>query len=156
MTFENAVKRIAEKFKSVDGTKVCDMAIQVTLTDEDCKGVMYFKAASGVIDVQGYDYVDNDAAVEIDRKSFTDILSGKSTFEKAVNKGVATVKGDYDKLNTLLLGVPVPVKKPSVKKAVEKPEEKKPVAKKSTKSTAKVEKSPVKKASAKKATTKKA
>lgn len=140
MTFENALKRIADKFEAVDGSKLADMAVQVTLTDEDCGGIMYFKVADGVIDVQGYDYRDNDAAIEIERKTLMDILSGKTTLDKAIEKGRATVMGSFDKLNTLNDAIPAyaPAKK-TAKKAAEKTEAKAEVkeAKPAEKTTAK-------------------
>ncbi|MGN0162189.1 MAG: hypothetical protein ACI4EA_01230, partial [Candidatus Ornithomonoglobus sp.] len=74
MTFENALKKIQAKFAEIDGTKLADMAVQVDLTDEDCSGTLYFKVTNGVIDVQGYDYRDNDAVIDIARKALMDIL----------------------------------------------------------------------------------
>ena len=120
MTFENAVKKIREKFEGVDASKLEDMAVQVTLTDEDCGGTLYFKAADGAVDVQGYDYRDNDAVIDIERKAFMDILSGKLTLDKAVEKGQATAKGNLYKLESLKAAIPAyvaPAKKPAVKKA---------------------------------------
>lgn len=106
MTFENALEKIQAKFAEVDGTKLADMAVQVDLTDEDCGGTLYFKVTNGVIDVQGYDYRDNDAVIDIARKSLMDILSGKTTLDKAIEKGQATAKGDFDKLDTLKTAIP--------------------------------------------------
>ena len=82
-------------------TKLCDMAVQVTLTDEDCGGTFYFKKECDTIIVEGYDYYDNDAVIDIERKVFMDILSGRKTLDNAVLKGKAVVKGDLDKLATL-------------------------------------------------------
>ena len=101
MTFENAVKSIKKKMGSIDATKLCDMAVQVTLTDEDCGGTFYFKKECDTIIVEGYDYYDNDAVIDIERKVFMDILSGRKTLDIAVLKGKAVVKGDLDKLATL-------------------------------------------------------
>lgn len=119
MTFENAVKKIREKFADVDAAKLADMAVQVTLTDEDCGGTLYFKAENGAVDVQGYDYRDNDAVIDIERKALMDILAGKIDLDKAVEKGQATAKGNFEKLDTLKAAikkhVPAP-KKPAVKK----------------------------------------
>ena len=168
MTFENAVKKIREKFDGVDASKLADMAVQVTLTDEDCGGTLYFKAADGAVDVQGYDYRDNDAVLDIERKALMDILSGKLTLDKAVEKGQATAKGNLDKLESLKEAIPAyvaPAKKSAAKKApakkataakpVAKKAEAKPVAKKAeTKPAAK--KAEAKKPAAKKAEVKKA
>ena len=120
MTFENALKRIKTAFLNVDATKLADMAVQVTLTDEDCGGTLYFKSESGQLAVEGYDYRDNDAVVDIQRKALMDILSGKTDIDKVIEKGQATVKGDFEKLSTLKAAVPVykaPARKPASKKA---------------------------------------
>lgn len=142
MTFENALKRIQAKFGEVDASKLADMAVQVTLTDEDCGGILYFKVADGAVDVQGYDYRDNDAAIDISRKALMDILAGKSNLDKAVEKGLATVKGDFAKLDTLKAAIPKYV---APKKAA-------PVE---VKAEVKAEAAPVKKACCKKACAKK-
>ncbi len=156
MTFENALKRIKAKFEEVDASKLADMAVQVTLTDEDCGGTLYFKSADGKVDVEGYDYRDNDAVIDIDRKAFSDILSGKLTLDKAIEKGLATAKGDFDKLATLNDAIPKyvpPAKKKAAEvkteaktepvKTVEKKVEKKAVAAAPAKAAVKAE--PVKK-----------
>ena len=155
MTFENAVKKIREKFAEADASKLADMAVQVTLTDEDCGGTLYFKAENGAVDVQGYDYRDNDAVIDIERKALMDILAGKIDLDKAVEKGQATVKGNFEKLDTLKAAIKKHVsapkkavaKKPAAKKAEAKPAAKKAEAKAAVKAEAK----PV----AKKATAKK-
>lgn len=125
MTFENAVKRIKAKFEEVDASKLADMAVQVTLTDEDCGGTLYFKVADGKVDVEGYDYRDNDAVIDIDRKAFGDILSGKLTLDKAIEKGLATAKGNFEKLATLNDAIPkyVPAKKTKTESVAEKAKE---------------------------------
>lgn len=119
MTFENALKKIKTNFENVDASKLADMAVQVTLTDEDCGGTLYFKAANGTLEVEGYDYRDNDAVIDIERKALNDILAGKTTLDKAIEKGVATAKGDFDKLATLndAITKKAPVKKAPAKKA---------------------------------------
>ncbi|MCH5211742.1 MAG: SCP2 sterol-binding domain-containing protein [Oscillospiraceae bacterium] len=135
MTFEGALKKIQEKFAAVDAAKLADMAVQVTLTDEDCGGTLYFKVTDGAVDVQGYDYRDNDATIDIQRKALMDILAGKSNLDKAVDKGQATVQGNFEKLDTLKDAIPVYVApKRAAKKteAAPKAAEKKPAAKKTT------------------------
>lgn len=125
MTFENAVKKIKAKFEEVDASKLADMAVQVTLTDEDCGGTLYFKVADGKVDVEGYDYRDNDAVIDIDRKTFGDILSGKLTLDKAIEKGLATAKGNFEKLATLNDAIPkyVPAKKTKAEPVAENAKE---------------------------------
>ncbi len=151
MTFESALKTLKTKFKNVDAAKLADMAVQVTLTDEDCGGTLYFKAEAGNLEVAGYDYRDNDAIIDIERKALMDILSGKSTLDKEIEKGKATAKGNFEKLDTLKAAIPAykaPAKKTVAKKA-EAPKKAEPVKAEAPK------KAPVKKTTAKK-TTKKA
>ena len=140
MTFENALAKIQAKFAEVNGAKLADMAVQVTLTDEDCGGTLYFKVTDGTVDVQGYDYRDHDAAIDIERKSFMDILGGKTTLDNAIEKGKATGNGKAtEKLATLKDAVPTAVKKVVEKKAPAKkaPAKKAPAKKAEVKPAAK-------------------
>ena len=154
MTFEGALKKIQEKFAAVDAAKLADMAVQVTLTDEDCGGTLYFKVTDGAVDVQCYDYRDNDATIDIQRKALMDILAGKSNLDKAVDKGQATVQGNFEKLDTLKDAIPVYVapKRTAAKKTVEAPkaEAKKPAAKKAEEKKPAAKKTTAKKTAAKK------
>ena len=144
MTFENALKKIKTEFKKVDATKLADMAVQITMTDEDCGGTLYFKSANGVVEVEGYDYRDNDAVVDIARKALMDILAGKTTLDVAIEKGMATVKGDFAKLDTLKDAI-APYKAPAKKTPAKKAEEpKKTVAKKAPAKKAEPKKAEVK------------
>ncbi|MBQ3124920.1 MAG: SCP2 sterol-binding domain-containing protein [Clostridia bacterium] len=155
MTFENALKRIKTAFAGVDVSKLADMAVQVTLSDEDCGGTFYFKTESGKLEVEGYDYRDNDAVIDIARKSLMDILAGKTTLDVAIEKGTATAKGDFLKLDTLKDAIPkyvAPAKKPVAKKeapkkeAPKKTEAKKPAVKKPAEKKATTAKKATKKA----------
>lgn len=135
MTFENALKKIKVNFENVDTSKLADMAVQVTLTDEDCGGTLYFKAANGTLEVEGYDYRDNDAIIDIERKALNDILAGKITLDKAIENGVATAKGNFEKLDTLKDAITkkAPAKKAPVKKETAVKKETKKEAKKTVK-----------------------
>ena len=120
MTFENALKKIKTEFAKADASKLADMAVQVTMTDEDCGGTFYFKASNGELAVEGYDYRDNDAVIDIARKALMDILAGKTTLDAAIEKGMATAKGDFSKLDTLkdaIAPYKAPAKKTPAKKA---------------------------------------
>ena len=114
MTFENALKKIKTEFNKADATKLADMAVQVTMTDEDCGGTFYFKSTNGVLEVEGYDYRDNDAVIDIARKALMDILAGKTTLDAAIEKGMATAKGDFARLDTLKDAI-APYKAPAKK-----------------------------------------
>lgn len=167
MTFENALKKIKTEFNKADATKLADMAVQVTMTDEDCGGTFYFKSTNGVLEVEGYDYRDNDAVIDIARKALMDILAGKSTLDVAIEKGMATAKGDFAKLDTLKAAI-APYKAPAKKTTpAKKAEPKKAAPAKKAEAKIKVEKTepakivevkkaePAKKAETKKVETKK-
>ena len=126
MTFEAAFKKLKEKFANVDPKKLEDMAIQITISDEDCGGTFYAEVRNNVLAVEPYDYKDNDAVIDITKKALASILDGKSTFEKAVEKGEATVMGNIEKIASVKDAI-APAKKPAAKKA---PAKKAPVAKK--------------------------
>ncbi len=144
MTFEVAFKKLKEKFSNVDPQKLEDMAIQITISDEDCGGTFYAEVRNNVLAVEPYDYKDNDAVIDITRKALASILDGKSTFEKAVEKGEATVMGNIEKIASVKDAIaPAPkkatAKKPPAAKKVDIKEEK-PTDKKTTETKVKKKK----------------
>ena len=144
MTFENALKKIKTEFAKADASKLADMAVQVTMTDEDCGGTFYFKASNGELAVEGYDYRDYDAVIDIARKALMDILAGKTTLDAAIEKGMATAKGDFSKLDTLKDAI-APYKAPAKKTPAKKtPAKKAPAKKVETKKAEPVKKAEVK------------
>ena len=151
MTFEAAFKKIKEKFENVDAKKLSDMAIQITISDEDCGGTFYAEVRNGQLNVEPYDYKDNDAIVDITKKALYSILDGKLSFEAAVEKGEATLMGNIEKVAAIKDAISVPEKKPAVKKAPAKKENaKKEDTKKETTKKQTTKKAPVKKATTKK------
>lgn len=129
MTFEQAFKRIKTKFENVDASKLQDMALQITLSDEDCGGTFYAAVKNGVLAVEPYDYKDNDAVLDVTRASLTSILSGKASIDKEIEKGNLTVKGDLEKVASVKDAIKIPEKKVPVKKTVKKAAPKKEAAK---------------------------
>ena len=121
MTYQTAFKKLKEKFENVDVSKLSDMAIQFTLSDEDCGGTFYAEAKDGKLNVEPYDYIDNDAVVDVTRAALTKILDGKLSVDTAIDNGDLTVKGDLEKIKN----VADSIKKPEAPKAEEKPAEKK-------------------------------
>ena len=141
MTYETAFKKLKEKFENVNSEKLSDMAIQFTLSDEDCGGTFYAETRSGKLDVQPYDYKDNDAVVDITRTALTKILDGKLSIENAIESGDLTVKGDLEKIKSVVDAIEAPVKEAPIKKA---PAKTTAANKKETKAEAKTEEIPVK------------
>lgn len=101
MTYQTAFKKLKEKFENVDVSKLNDMAIQFTLSDEDCGGTFYAEAKDGKLSVEPYDYKDNDAVVDVTRAALTKILDGKLSVDKAIDDGNLTVKGDLEKIKNV-------------------------------------------------------
>lgn len=164
MTYEVAFKKLKEKFANVDSSKLADMAIQFTLSDEDCGGTFYAEVRSNVLAVEPYDYKDNDAVVDVTRAALTKILDSKLSIEKAIENGDLTVKGDLEKIKSVADAIVAPVKKTAAKKApAKKATAEKTTAKAETKTAAKKAEAPAEvkaetktaaKATAKKAETK--
>jgi hypothetical protein len=71
----------------------------------------------------------SDAVIDIARKALMDILAGKTTLDAAIEKGVATAKGDFAKLDTLKDAI-APYKAPAKKAPAKKAPAKKAPAKK--------------------------
>ena len=98
MTFEQAFLKVKEKFDNADAKGVADFAIQVTFTDEDCGGTFYAEVKDGKLAVEPYDYVDNNAVLNITKAALLAVLSGRSSLDKAIANGDAYVQGDASKV----------------------------------------------------------
>lgn len=143
MTFETAFKKLKEKFVNVDASLLEDMAIQITISDEDCGGTFYAEVRNHVLAVEPYDYKDNDAIIDVTRAALTSLLDGKASIDTIIEKGDMTIMGDLAKVAAVKDAIKAPEKKPAAKKTTAK----KPAVKKEA---------PAKKETAKKETAKKA
>ena len=65
MTFDQAVEKVQGIMKDANVNDMDSVAIQIHFTNKDCEGTMYISTKNGQIDVQGYDYKDCDAAIEL-------------------------------------------------------------------------------------------
>lgn len=117
MTFETAFKRLKEKFANVDASILEDMAIQITLSDEDCGGTFYAAVKDHVLAVEPYDYKDNDAVIDITRAALAALLDEKMTIDKAIEKGDMSVMGDLQKVSAIRSAIKIPEKNTVTKKA---------------------------------------
>ena len=155
MTFEQAFSKIKEKFDKADAKGISDFAVQVTLTDEDCGGTFYAEVKDGKLNVEPYDYYDNNAVLNISKSALLALLAGRVSLDKSIANGDAYVQGDASKIADWKKTIKnAPVKKTAAKKTaktVKKAPEKKAAAKKTTKT---VKKTAEKKAAPKKADTK--
>ena len=134
MTYIQAFDKIKEKLdgKAKISQDYDSFAIQVTLTNKDSHGIFYLKYSDGFLDVQPYDYFDNDAAVSLSYQTFLKLTDGRLSLDDALSKGLAEIYGNRSAA-AAVCGI-VPQDKPQVKKAT-------PKTSKETKPTAKAKKS---------------
>lgn len=132
MTFEQAVGRVQAIMENASAEKIGNVAVQIQFTNSDCKGIMYISTKTGVLDVQGYDYYDCDAAVELVYGDLSKVLTGKLSAANAIARGdISVVSGDPNAFLALAgCAKKAPVKKPAAKKPASKPAAKKACAKK--------------------------
>ncbi len=163
MTFIEKFDTLKKKYGTVDESKLTEsFAIQIEMTDDDCKGIFYVAYMNGVFAVEPYDYHDRTAAITATSKVLESVLSGKTTPVKAYTDGKLIVDGNLDHALMLVeLMKKVPAKKAATKKSTKKAEESKPEAKAEVKEEVKAEtpkaetKKETPKAEAKKSATKK-
>lgn len=130
MTYIQAFDKIKEKLdgKAKISQDYDSFAIQVTLTNKDSHGIFYLKYSDGFLDVQPYDYFDNNAAVSLSYQTFLKLTDGRLSLDDALSKGLAEIYGNRSAA-AAICGI-VPQDKPQVKKATPKtPKETKPTAK---------------------------
>ena len=106
MKFEQAFKKFKDKFTDVDISGLDDLALQITISDEDCGGTFYTELKSGVLSIEPYDYKDNNAIVDVSRAALNNLIDGK-----------ITVKGELDKLHGLIDAVSASIQKAKQEKA---------------------------------------
>ncbi|MDD6484956.1 MAG: SCP2 sterol-binding domain-containing protein [Clostridiales bacterium] len=157
MTYETAFKRLKEKFGNVDVSVLEDMALQITLSDEDCGGTFYAAVKDHVLSVEPYDYKDNDAVLDVTRKTLSAILDGKTSIDTAIEKGDLTVKGDLEKVAQIKAAIKAPAKPAAKRTPAKKAPAKKaeaPAPEKKAAAPAPAKKAPAKRTRATKKTTK--
>ena len=131
MTYQEAFKKIQEKFKGVKTNGFEDFfAIQVNLTDEDCGGIFYIEYKDNKLNVEPYDYIDRTTVVTAPRAELMKILNGTALAQNAIEKGKIEANGNIDCFIKLADALKAANKKPAVKKVVKKVTEKKEPTKK--------------------------
>jgi flagellar biosynthesis GTPase FlhF len=151
MTFEKKFAEFKKELEKRNASELpTDLAMQVTMTDEDCGGIFYIANIGGNFAVEPYDYVDNTVNIAATAATLKDLLAGKLDGPDAMFRGLIEVNGNIEHALAVL-----GMKK---KAAAKKPAAKKPAAKKTaTKKAAAPKKAAEKKAAApKKAAEKKA
>ena len=156
MTFEKKFAEFKKELEKRNASELpTDLAMQVTMTDEDCGGIFYIANIGGNFAVEPYDYVDNTVNIAATAATLKDLLAGKLDGPDAMFRGLVEVNGNIEHaLAVLGMKKKAAAKKPAAKKTAAK----KPAAKKTaTKKAAAPKKAAEKKAAApKKAAEKKA
>jgi len=156
MTFEKKFAEFKKELEKRNASELpTDLAMQVTMTDEDCGGTFYIANIDGNFAVEPYDYVDNTVNIAAAAATLKDLLAGKLDGPDAMFRGLIEVNGNTaHALAVLGMKKKAAAKKPAAKKTAAK----KPAAKKTaTKKAAAPKKATEKKAAApKKAAEKKA
>lgn len=125
MTFEKKFATLKTKFDKADVKALNgEFAIEFTMTDEDCGGIFYIKSADGAVDVQPYNYFDNNAAVSGKAADIAKIAAG-------IVPAALVITGDADVVTALSAAYK------SAKPAAKKTCAKKSCAKTATKTAAK-------------------
>lgn len=151
MTFEQAVAKVQDIMTAAKPENMSDVKVQIHFTNNDCEGTMYIACNAGELDVAGYDYVDNDVAIDIMYGDLTKILKGTMSVANAINKGLIDIYGNADALSVIAgcAKKPAAKKAPAKKAPAKKAPAKKAAPKAAEKPAAKAE--PAKKAEAPKA-----
>lgn len=154
MTFEKKFAEFKKELEKRNASELpTDLAMQVTMTDEDCGGTFYIANVGGNFAVEPYDYVDNTVNIAAAAATLKDLLAGKLDGPDAMFRGLVTVNGNTAHALAVLGMKKAAAKKPAAKKTAAK----KPAAKKTaTKKAAAPKKAAEKKVEEKKPAAKKA
>ena len=155
MSFEKKFAEFKKELEKRNASELpTDLAMQVTMTDEDCGGTFYIANIGGNFAVEPYDYVDNTVNIAAAAATLKDLLAGKLDGPDAMFRGLVEVNGNTaHALAVLGMKKKAAAKKPAAKKTAAK----KPAAKKTaTKKAAAPKKAAEKKVEEKKPAAKKA
>lgn len=150
MTFEKKFDSLKKEFSKYDTSAVpADMAIQITISDEDCGGTFYVSTINGIFAVEPYDYKDNTVAIRATADTLEKLINSSLSAEEAIENGTVTAFGAFEHVTGLFGSLKKKAVKKSTKKATKKTT-KKTVAKKTA-----AKKTATKKVASKKTATKK-
>ena len=94
MTFEKKFAEFKKELEKRNASELpTDLAMQVTMTDEDCGGTFYIANVGGNFAVEPYDYVDNTVNIAAAAATLKDLLAGKLDGPDAMFRGLVTVNG---------------------------------------------------------------
>ncbi|WP_196803060.1 SCP2 sterol-binding domain-containing protein [Butyrivibrio sp. MC2013] len=156
MNYEELVAQLKTNYGKLDASKVTEhVAIQFNIEGEG-EGALYVEFTDGSVNVQPYEYFDNDAILTTSADMAIKLSEKKADLKESYDNETVKVWGDLDKILFVYSQLELPAAKAPAKKA---PTKKAATAKKTTAAAKTAEKkAPAKKATStsKKTTAKKA
>lgn len=152
MSFESTVKKVQKAYfadATVDASGCDNFGVTVNITDEKNSGKFFIAVTDGQFRVEPYAYDDRICELKLTATVLNSIISGKTSFSAAIEKGKIDCVGPTDgaKMIDAIIAKAVPAEKAAETKT-DKPA-KKAAKKKATEK--KAEEKPAKKPAAKKA-----
>lgn len=152
MSFESTVKKVQKAYfadATVDASGCDNFGVTVNITDEKNSGKFFIAVTDGQFRVEPYAYDDRICELKLTATVLNSIISGKTSFSAAIEKGKIDCVGPTDgaKMIDAIIAKAVPAEKAAETKT-DKPA-KKAAEKKATEK--KAEEKPAKKPAAKKA-----
>lgn len=94
MNYQTAYKKIKDKlsecgFNSATG----NFAVQITLTNKDCGGILYIQSRDGQLICEPYDYNDNDANVFLTANDMIKLITKQMTLKDGLENGKVVIEG---------------------------------------------------------------
>lgn len=161
MNFFEAFDNIKSSIIKFDSTKFDnDFAIQFTMTNKDCGGIFYIEYKDGQLNIEPYNYYDNNVEITAGYSDLCKALSGKL----ALSSPKLVVSGDAEGLSAFISAIEftepekekkAPAKKAAVKTTVKKAATTKKTAEKPAETKETEKKTASKKSVEKKTTAKK-
>jgi len=142
MNFFEAFENIKKSITKFDSAKFeNDFAIQVTMTNKDCGGIFYIEYKDGQLNIEPYNYYDNNVDITSGYADLLKVLSGKL----ALTSVKLNITGDAEILASFISSIEfkteekpkAPAKKCGTKKCATKKAEEKPAEKPVKKETVK-------------------
>lgn len=157
MSFESTVKKVQKAYfadATVDASGCDNFGVTVNITDEKNSGKFFIAVTDGQFRVEPYAYDDRICELKLTATVLNSIISGKTSFSAAIEKGKIDCVGPTDgaKMIDAIIAKAVPAEKAAetkTDKPAKKAAEKKPAEKKATEK--KAEEKPANKPAAKKA-----
>ena len=141
MNFFEAFENIKKSITKFDSAKFNnDFAIQVTMTNKDCGGIFYIEYKDGQLNIEPYNYYDNNVDITSGYADLLKVLAGKL----ALTSVKLNITGDAEVLSSFISAIEfkteekpkAPAKKRGTRKGATKKADEKPAEKEAVKAAA--------------------